>query len=662
MQEEFDLPELSEEIKQLTTEDPISSQDEAYRLIQKDAALAEYGREDPVSFYDPRPQGNVTPVRTQEYNTCWAFSSLGAGEQSLVAKGLSDPASLDLSEAHLAYFFYHAVEDPLGNTYGDGNENTSSLDFLSVGSNTIFSTFALAGWTGAAKEETMPFEDLDAQFVYEDSLAYEDAAHLQNAYWIDFKDVDAVNVVKHMVETYGACAINFYWGYRYYNSATSAYYFPLDPGRPNNHSVTIVGWDDSYPRENFNASCRPHTDGAWIVKNSYGEEWGDGGYFYLSYEDSAVNSANTSANRARAYVFDFEPADNYDYNYQYDGSAGAFNVTNQESELTKVDSGGSIANVFTVHNRGDSHRESLRAVSFALFDTAVSYSIQIYKNPLERDKPDSGIPQLSQPVTGSTSYAGYYTVPLPAAVTLKEGEMFSVVITLAKESGEPVDFFVDKTYQNGDWISFTNEVETGQSFRFVGGRWEDMASNGITARVKAFTDDAGIVLAKSIALDGVPKNAEGNYFLELWEDEAYQLSADVSPKDAVQKVRWESADTAVANVQTDGTVRPAGVGETTVRAAAADGSGVYAVCLVRVKARSDATAYEQNAPSGRERAEENKIQRQRDVLEPKRETAESVAAVGNVDTSDGAAAEILFYALLAAVCLCGALGKGRTNA
>ena len=95
---------------------------------------------------------------------------------------------------------------------------------------------------------------------------------------------------------------------------------------------------------------------------------------------------------------------------------------------------------------------------------------------------------MSVPVTGSTSYAGYYTIPLAETVSLAEGDVFSVVITLEKESGGEINFFVDKTYQNGNWVSFINQVKAGESFRLLDGKWEDMAVNGITARIKAFTN------------------------------------------------------------------------------------------------------------------------------------------------------------------------------
>lgn len=586
--EEFDLPEMSEEIEALISDTPPPEAEtaELYRLLKKDAALSAYGANQGEQVYDPRTKGMVTPVRTQRSNTCWAFSSLAAGEASLVYKGLRDPAVLDLSEAQLSWFFYHPVTDPLGNTAGDGNRNISGMDNLAVGSNTIFSTFALAGWIGAAQEAAAPFEGLGPETVYPDELAYADAAHLQNAYWINFKDVDAVNVIKQMIRKYGAVAINFYWSYRYYNSDSYAYYFPLDSTQANNHSAAIVGWDDTFSKEKFHQSCRPGQDGAWIVKNSYGTGWGDGGYFYLSYEDSAVNSQNTSANRARAYVFDFEPGDNYDYNYQYDGSAGAFNATNSKSPLTRIDSKSSIANVFTVKEKSGLRTELLQAVSFALFDTAVSYSIQIYRNPADAANPTSGTPELLVPVTGSTSYAGYYTVPLDIPVTLEVGETFSVVITLEKESGEPVNFFVDKSYQNGNWVSFRNEVEKGQSFRLLDGQWEDLAAHGMTARIKAFTSAGDFVMPERVVLYDVQQDLNGEYYVTLWTDEVYTLQAAVYPAAAEQSLQWETSDASVVNVDSGGVLTPAGAGTAVVTARPLHGTGVSVSCNVTVRQKA----------------------------------------------------------------------------
>ena len=58
------------------------------------------------------------------------------------------------------------------------------------------------------------------------------------------------------------------------------------------HDITIIGWDDNYPKENFerNDAELPKNNGAYLAQNSYGEDWGDNGRFYISYEDVFVEA------------------------------------------------------------------------------------------------------------------------------------------------------------------------------------------------------------------------------------------------------------------------------------------------------------------------------------------------------------------------------------
>lgn len=53
-----------------------------------------------------------------------------------------------------------------------------------------------------------------------------------------------------------------------------------------NHAVVLVGWDDAY-------SWDGDTYGVWILRNSWGSGWGEGGYMYITYGTSRVGySAN----------------------------------------------------------------------------------------------------------------------------------------------------------------------------------------------------------------------------------------------------------------------------------------------------------------------------------------------------------------------------------
>ena len=53
------------------------------------------------------------------------------------------------------------------------------------------------------------------------------------------------------------------------------------------HAVMVVGWDDNYSKDNFRDGVKPEKDGAWLIRNSWGEGTGlyyNQSYFWMSYE------------------------------------------------------------------------------------------------------------------------------------------------------------------------------------------------------------------------------------------------------------------------------------------------------------------------------------------------------------------------------------------
>ena len=517
------------------------------------------------SSYDSRSYGYITPVRDQGYwGSCWAFSAIGMAEANLVKKGLAT-SQIDLSELHLAYFFYHTVADPLGNTIGDSTK--ALLDsYLNQGGNSAFTTFALASWIGAADESKAPYEAATSEsYALNQSLAFDDAYHMQNAYWINMTDTQAV---KSMIMNYGAVSTSYYAAQNmnatttYYNGATKAFYY--DGTYYTDHAIIIVGWDDTFSKTNFNAAKRPKNNGAWLVKNSWGTEFGDNGYFWISYEDTAL----TDSDYSQAFVFDFESANNYDHNYQYDGSSGVIG--------SSVLNGGSIANVFTAKANPSGGAEKIEAVSFALYDVNVEYSIQIYTNLKNVNDPTSGTPRLSTPQKGNTSFVGYYTVPLEQAIEVAQDSNFSVVITLSRSASTGVYYFCDDSYTNGGWIQFTNATKTGQSFVKYSSRyaWYDLANEGMTARIKAFTTDTTLTQPTGISLN------QGS--LTLKAGETVTLVATTTPVSvAAKSLRWSSSNQSVATVDANGTVTATGIGTATITATTS--SGISAICKVTGK-------------------------------------------------------------------------------
>jgi uncharacterized protein YjdB len=482
-------------------------------------------------------------------------------EANLVKKGLATN-STDLSELQLAYFFYNTVADPLGNTTGDSTEALTN-SYLNQGGNSIYTTFALASWIGATNESKASYSDATSEsYTLEDSLAFDDAYHMQNAYWIKMMDTEDV---KNMIMNYGAISASYYsdgqaYTSDYYDSTNFAYYYNGTSGT--NHAIIIVGWDDEFDKSNF--STTPSNNGAWLVKNSWGTSYGDSGYFWLSYDDATLNKTSS-----QGCVFDFESADNYDHNYQYDGTSG--------KSSTYVVNGGSIANIFNAKANSVGGAEQIEAVSFALSDVNVDYSIQIYKNLTNEQNPTSGTSMLSTPQTGTTSYSGYYTVPLDEQVVVSEGTTFSVVITLSRSASSIVYYVVDRSYQNSTWIKFTNTLETGQSFEkfSYSSSWQDLSSyDECTARIKAFTSDTELVSPTKVSLN---KSA-----VTLEKGTTTTLAATIAPTTATDpSITWSTSNGNVATVSSSGLVTAIGGGISTIKATTTN--GLTASCQVTVQ-------------------------------------------------------------------------------
>ncbi|MGN0482378.1 MAG: lectin like domain-containing protein [Lachnospiraceae bacterium] len=541
-------------------------------------ALPSYEKEEPAQYqagiqsavagmerYDAREDGIITSVKEQgEHNVCWAFSAISLAETSLIKNQTvinGKKATLqntDLSEYQLAYFTYHHGEDPEQMTKNDATRLLYG-DALSVGGNNTFTTFALANWVGVADERSAPYESAQEGKDLDPSLEYgASVAHLQRAYWIRFQDQDAV---KAAIRECGSVTMNYYHTGRYMNYDTGAYFYNGSTTAVN-HTITVIGWDDSYDVSNFKNGQQPEKPGAWLVKNSWGEEWmssgkgTDGGYYWISYEDT-----NFTKDTAKCFAYVFDSADRYDHNYQYDGTAGAFISKSQQDTGYRVESGNQIANIFQVPSK--SKGEVLKAVSFALYAMDVSYEIQIYKNITDTKDPQSGTPVLIEPVTGQTSYIGYYTVELGQEIPLDASDRFSVVIRLSKADNEKISFFADRTYQNGSWISFESDTQPGQSFYYENG-WVDLNDTNACARIKAFTKDTSQVKPSHLTL-----SAEKSTYYTY---EHAQLKAVQTPVAAqVELLTYTSSDTSVATVDETGKVTFYKAGEVTITVSTPEG-------------------------------------------------------------------------------------------
>ena len=326
--------------------------------------------------YDPRSSISI-PVRNQKpSNMCWAYTLAANLEISFLQAGAG---LFDLSEEHLAYFFAHRMNDPLGNTANDKNEILHS--YRDGGNQTLAAIF-LSTWSGMALESQVPYETnadhtLDSDKVPSSQMAYQTTAYLENAAFSSY----SVNNIKSLISEYGSVSMSFGMYDTYYNPYTYAYSYPGSAGV--NHAVTLIGWDDNYSRENFNSASNVTSNGAWIARNSWGDDWGEAGYFYISYE----NKCNYNIVAAEATT-----SPKYRNNYFYDGSSALSKLKLYPSGSSGISS---IANVFQA-KAGNGNGEALGEVVLATYTDGGSYSIQIYTNLKDKSNPVSGTPGLCQ--------------------------------------------------------------------------------------------------------------------------------------------------------------------------------------------------------------------------------------------------------------------------
>ena len=395
--------------------------------------------EAPPARFDLRPLGKLTPVKDQKQNicgSCWAFATYGSLESTLLPTETRDFSENNLKNTH--GFDWGPCEQ--GNGY--------------------IATAYLARWSGPLNETEDPYDpysanpspvDLPAQKHLQEALILPDrAGPLDN------------NNLKEAVLAYGAVSTLMHIQNRepFYNSANHAYFF--NGGEKVNHAVAIVGWDDHFPKERF--SIVPPGGGAFIARNSWGKDWGEEGYFYVSYFDAKIGTEN--------FLFPgVEPPGNFRHIYQYDPLGWTLGCSWGSGSTSW------FANIFTA-----AADDSLKAVSFYTAAPDSPYEIYVFLNAVSG--PVSGVFAGSK--AGTLEMPGYHTVLLDSAVPLRTGQKFSVVVRLTTPG---YDYPIPLEYPHPGYSSQAR-ANPGESYASGNGiYWDDVTKEFPNTNVclKAFT-------------------------------------------------------------------------------------------------------------------------------------------------------------------------------
>ncbi|WP_458405289.1 C1 family peptidase [Methanobrevibacter sp.] len=330
------------------------------------------------SYFNLNDLGLVTPVKNQgSMGACWAFGAAGAFESAfLKATGIT----LDISENNiqnmgLLYSLYGNKENSEAGTY-----YTSTGYFLS--------------WLGAINTTDDVYDELGKI----SSLRFSpDSYRIVDAIFINVSDRDAI---KEALIKYGALNLFVYGANAQDSSYNTTHKSVYNSNKSGNHYVTLVGWNDTFSKNLFTKT--PQGDGAWICKNSWGTDWGDEGFYYLSYYDASLKESD-------AVGFIIENTERYDKLYQIEvGGLDSFNNKFVEYEDVFVAEGGSV----------------IAAVGTYFEKANTPYTISIYAQN-----------HLVYTQNGIVNRAGYSTIKLNQYVGIEDNTVFSVRI---KSSSTPI--------------------------------------------------------------------------------------------------------------------------------------------------------------------------------------------------------------------------------
>ena len=321
--------------------------------------------------FDLRDEGRVAPVLNQgSESTCWAHASIAAMESAILPEDVTDFQTGDMIE-NRGYSF----KGKLGGDY------SQALAYL-------------LSWKGPVSSQADPT-----------GRKY----HLQEAKIFSADDIDAIKLA---IYKNGGVTSSIYSDHGstgsmvsspYYNGLKNSYCY-TGTEEPN-HDIVIIGWDDERPASDFGGKARGK--GAFICQNSWGEDFGDNGVFYVSYYDSNIGSQAVSYSRIMSQ-------DSYEIIHQSDllGWTGQIGYSGENVFA---------ANIFTA-----GVDENVSACGFYSLGKNTIYEVYMVEDYTGKEDLSKRKPVAS----GKLDQKGYYTICFDDPVFVSAGERFAVILSI----------------------------------------------------------------------------------------------------------------------------------------------------------------------------------------------------------------------------------------
>ena len=442
----------------------------------------EYDTQTPLpAKYDPRPDG-VSRIREQIWGTCWAQAGISTFESWLISQGIEDN-DIQLSVEDVLWW---AQDSWVMRSRGDGGRSASVTGYLQT--------------VGARSEEDIPY--LDAPAEEDDYLLefygmgrnqrpenYDTAPVLYEVTDMIFFTEAEPEEIKALIMKYGAVSTLYRDSVEQFNEKTSAIWDRYDEKNEANHAVSVIGWDDDYPKENFLevSGHLPENDGAWIIKNSYGENYGsDGGFTYISYEDEYIFKNCDPLEYSYCIAGAREPEDQNCYLTDQNGAVSFMAFPEEENAVW--------ANVYEF-----GEDEQITEVSFVTWTKSGTY--QVYYAPLSEDAPDADMSSWTLLSEGELEHAGYMTVPSEWEEAVPEGKG-AIILSITGES--PSIGTEEPLYRDGSRTLYNPIHDRGSAFMLKDG-------NFVTAEIeRTISEDFSHMEKPDISLRAYTKAISGD--------------------------------------------------------------------------------------------------------------------------------------------------------
>lgn len=412
------------------------------------------------SYYNSKDEGYTLPVRHQDTNNCWAFGTLSTFETKLLKDGNTDIETF--SPQHANYWGIKRED-------GTGWQRTFEMpgySYIPLG--------YLTSWAGPVNDSDFPLESTQEDY---NNSAIPPQYGLTEA--IYFNNDTGRDAIKELIYTYGAVVASFDANPLYQTNSTA--FYCADKTIPSTghqgHCVSIVGWDDSYSKNNFSDSISgtPVENGAWIMKNSWGTGHGENGYMWISYED--------------VWVFDDVFGPSYALT-KYEPLCDDIKLYQNEVDGATYEFAYLRSNSITYMNTFDFTEEDRNLDKVVFESTARGCEYTIYYIPFDKDAPSNDRNLWTKLYSGTIDYTGYICADLEDKL-LPQGKGAIGINIRKTETSEKVSIGVCEWLHSAKGMIFIPQSDYSMSYICDMSSGRNVVEDVMDLYANNFNDDIG---------------------------------------------------------------------------------------------------------------------------------------------------------------------------